>query len=608
MKLAALEIEIGANVKAAIAGLDKVTDEVKAFADGTKVNLKSAAAAFNVLKVAQENATNTADLKKYNTALAEINNTSKQLKGIGIGSQMDTQLAKTTQTTFAFNQVLREAPAFAYSFQTGLLGISNNLPILSDQFKAAKAAGASNVDIFKQLAGALVSPINLIGIGIALLPTLSKLFTDNSEAAKKAKESFDGFLDSSAKEGLKAKELLGFASDQTRSLEQRKLAVDELRSSYPTYLKGLSDEKILSGDLGDAYERINEQLRNKVLLQAAEEKIIPIIKQQIELQLKNIELQKEVSAAIGITQKEIDRGNKVGINTAGILAAKSAGARIEIEKNTAAIKEYEKRINSSFQSVSKLFNATKVFTPKAEAKAKALPKEKEVKLPKVSKELLFEDAAKPTIQLFPKINLDKANIKAQILEKIGNLGIPITFDPTASSQSLQELLDGVIAKYNGIKDFVSNALTAPFDAFFTTLIDGSGNAFESFGRALSGIIKKLIVTTAVALGLAAVFSLIGLPVIGAGGKGLTGFKDIFKFFRGQSGLPFANGGIVTGPTNALIGERGPEAVIPLDRFSALASSMGGGGGNSFQLIPVWRGSDLFMAVEKSKQVAFRNNG
>ena len=33
----------------------------------------------------------------------------------------------------------------------------------------------------------------------------------------------------------------------------------------------------------------------------------------------------------------------------------------------------------------------------------------------------------------------------------------------------------------------------------------------------------------------------------------------------------ANGGIVTGPTLALIGEAGPEAVVPLDR----ANGMGG---------------------------------
>lgn len=55
-------------------------------------------------------------------------------------------------------------------------------------------------------------------------------------------------------------------------------------------------------------------------------------------------------------------------------------------------------------------------------------------------------------------------------------------------------------------------------------------------------------------------------VPGLGGKGFGGF-DIFP------DLPYlANGGIVTGPTLAMIGEAGPEAVVPLDR-------MGGMGGN-----------------------------
>lgn len=55
-------------------------------------------------------------------------------------------------------------------------------------------------------------------------------------------------------------------------------------------------------------------------------------------------------------------------------------------------------------------------------------------------------------------------------------------------------------------------------------------------------------------------------VPGIGGKGFGGF-DIFP------DLPMlANGGIVTGPTLAMIGEAGPEAVVPLDRLGG----MGGG--------------------------------
>jgi len=41
--------------------------------------------------------------------------------------------------------------------------------------------------------------------------------------------------------------------------------------------------------------------------------------------------------------------------------------------------------------------------------------------------------------------------------------------------------------------------------------------------------------------------------------------------------PFAEGGIVNGPTLALIGEAGPEAVVPLREFGSIEESNGGGG-------------------------------
>jgi phage-related minor tail protein len=44
-----------------------------------------------------------------------------------------------------------------------------------------------------------------------------------------------------------------------------------------------------------------------------------------------------------------------------------------------------------------------------------------------------------------------------------------------------------------------------------------------------------------------------------------------------SKIKLAEGGIVERPTYALIGERGPEAVIPLDRPGALAGALGGAG-------------------------------
>jgi phage-related protein len=87
-----------------------------------------------------------------------------------------------------------------------------------------------------------------------------------------------------------------------------------------------------------------------------------------------------------------------------------------------------------------------------------------------------------------------------------------------------------------------------------------GGALANFGRDL---VQKIIDGVKGAVGGIGSAILGAIPGAGAVGNILGGVKKI---------LPFAKGGIVTGPTLGLIGEAGPEAVIPLDRLN----DMGGG--------------------------------
>jgi len=66
----------------------------------------------------------------------------------------------------------------------------------------------------------------------------------------------------------------------------------------------------------------------------------------------------------------------------------------------------------------------------------------------------------------------------------------------------------------------------------------------------------------------------------------------------SGGIPaLADGGIVTGPTLALIGEAGPEAVVPLDRMGG----MGGGDVNIYV-----QGADPNAVVDALRTYMFRN--
>jgi hypothetical protein len=90
--------------------------------------------------------------------------------------------------TNSLSQVLREMPAFTYSVQTGILGISNNLPILIDQFKAVRIETGSTSQALKIFAGSILSFPNLFTIAIGLITIFADKIFDTGKAANEAAE------------------------------------------------------------------------------------------------------------------------------------------------------------------------------------------------------------------------------------------------------------------------------------------------------------------------------------------------------------------------------------------------------------------------------------
>lgn len=70
--------------------------------------------------------------------------------------------------------------------------------------------------------------------------------------------------------------------------------------------------------------------------------------------------------------------------------------------------------------------------------------------------------------------------------------------------------------------------------------------------------------------------------------GITYNRDGSLNRDGNPATPFAKGGIVTGPTLGLVGEAGPEAIIPLNRFDEV---VGGRGGNITINVTAGMGTD-----------------
>ena len=91
----------------------------------------------------------------------------------------------------------------------------------------------------------------------------------------------------------------------------------------------------------------------------------------------------------------------------------------------------------------------------------------------------------------------------------------------------------------------------------------SNAASGSFGHVMTDVKTDQAVITANA----ALSALQGTPSAG----GLAGFAAGTSFADIEAALGLANGGIVKRPTLAMIGERGPEAVVPLGKGGGMGT-------------------------------------
>lgn len=215
---------------------------------------------------------------------------------------------------FSIAQITREAPAFANSMQTGFMAISNNIPMAVDEIqklrtqnKALAAEGKPTRNVLRSIGAALFSWQTLLSVGVTLLTLYGdeivkwagSLFgakqemTDMTKVLKeldeKRQEAFDNAAQGAAKEYAELLKLRSVAEDVNSSSEDRNKAVNELQRVYPSLLGNLSKEKILSGDVADAYDLISQAIITRAKAEAASQLLENNITEQLKLQLKKRE-------------------------------------------------------------------------------------------------------------------------------------------------------------------------------------------------------------------------------------------------------------------------------------------------------------------------------
>jgi len=152
-----------------------------------------------------------------------------------------------------------------------------------------------------------------------------------------------------------------------------------------------------------------------------------------------------------------------------------------------------------------------------------------------------------------------------------------------------------IERANQTFGFIQNSITPIIDGVFNAIESGQ-NIFKSLAKGVKDFVVQLIKAVAQAAILSVLMKALGF------GAGFS-FKSILGGSLGIPGL--ASGGLVTGPTMALVGEgsgttlSNPEVVAPLDKLRSMLDS----GMNQSGFIAETRiqGSDLLLSIERAER-------
>lgn len=224
-----------------------------------------------------------------------------------------------------------------------------------------------------------------------------------------------------------------------------------------------------------------------------------------------------------------------------------------------------------------------------------------------------------------KENLEASKAKIKIQIAADNLGV--------SDQQFQ----GVIAQFQNMGFTAAEAFNLAIKQTLSSKLSGIiqqgvGNAFVAIGEGLSdvfnggglakaaegflGVIggvlqevgKQMILASSLVIALQeALTQLFANPAAGlAIGIGLVALGGILKKIKLTKGpQKFAEGGLVMGPTVGMIGEAGPEMVIPLNRANQFLDNVGGVDVSGELRI---RGNDLVMAIARNTGSISRKGG
>ena len=533
--------------------------------------------------------------------------------------EMGKPVGDATQSLVNFSRIAQDAPY-------GIIGIANNLnPMLESFQRLAKTEGGTKKALSAMIDG-LAGPAGLgvvLGIVSSLAVVFSKqigeAFTGSTDKVKELREELKKLNDDVYKitgaaqtSQILGGTLAGVISNKSVDINTRKNALKEFKKLYgenkqiqdldvknidnytQSYLSSLNN---LAAVQKDAIGKEKNYIDALTAANAAYKKLIDERDKQKDKQLA--------------TTKQLEMG----------ITTESLKAKIDAQY-VKPLKEAKKDIDNANAALNRtILDLLKFDTPETIKKIGATKKQNKIKSPV---KLISDGVYDASLEEQAREQLSKTPFVSKIPEaaNIGNGTLFGMFDEKMNakikttknelSDFLKETKDGFKQANNEAYQFasqMSGGITNSLQSAFDALINGE-NVFEALSKSVLQFAEDLAFAILRAEILAAIQGTIAVSGAGVAGAaaGGSGFFNVLMNLLGLGVTKNAAGGVTNGPSLGLIGEAGPEAIMPLSKLSSFlntsfnAGAMSSGGSNNGGQF-ILRGQDLLLAVNRSQKAS-----
>jgi hypothetical protein len=543
--------------------------------------------AINNLKkfeAALKKATDVKEIEYLQKSIGALQDKIKQLKPIPnpVTPEFTNNTNKASYALTNLSRVASDAPF-------GFIAIQNNLdPLLSSFGQLQKETGSVG-GALKALGSSLAGPAG-IAVGFSVVSALvttaiqkygslgaavDALFNSLDATAQAQQNITNEFVksDASVKSQLESLNVLVKVYDDVNTTEEgRKNIMQKIRSEYAKYLPDLDKEKITISDIKDNYAILSQ-----TLIELGRVKALNKLIDDQSLVTEKLRAAK-AEESVGIFDQLKNTFLSFGNTSLAAFKNSTTGVINQFE----AIKESEK-ITASYRA--ELFKVEQALANKRLVSTKDTEETKQ-------KTKVTKEQARVTADYWKELatlNKEQENAFSKGTTSLFGKGGNGVLKNIEALQAAGKQVNDTFVK---VGETITGILAPAFQSAFDSILSGSQSAFQAFGQAIAGIIKKLIAAAATA-------ALLAVIIAAATGGGNVGFAATFgtqfKGIFGQlAGFKFADGGIVTGPTRALIGEAGPEAVIPLSKLDNIV-----GGNQNIFVTGVLSGENIYLQQQRT---------